>query len=127
MRDIMADRSDLIQSELAGLCFDATQELFSATHLDNMFNMVGPLPPINCDIFLFVDPAAGGPSSDYAILSVTRHQGVVMVSVCCCLFAETEKTVDVDEAVPNACGEKEAPSFVWPFHFSFWFICINST
>lgn len=27
-------------------------------------------------VYIFVDPAAGGPSSDYAILSCTRHQGV---------------------------------------------------
>ena len=127
MRDIMADRSDLIQSELAGLCFDATQELFSATHLDTMFNMIGPLPSINADIFVVVDPSAGGPGSDYAILSVTRHQGVIMVSVCCCLLAETEKTVDVYEAVSDARGEKEAPSFVWPFHFSLRMNGINST
>lgn len=90
LREVMQDRPDLIQSELAGLSFDATQELFSATHLDIMFNMIGQLPPINCDIFVFVDPAAGGPSSDYAVLSVTRHQGVVMVSCCCCMSATEE-------------------------------------
>ena len=79
LRDVMADRPDLIQSELAGLSFDSTQELFRATHLDHMFSMVGPTPPINTEICVFVDPAAGGPSSDYAILSVNRHQGVIMV------------------------------------------------
>jgi len=103
LRDVMQDRPDLIQSELAGLSFDSTQELFSATHLDGMFNMVGPLPPINAEIFIVCDPSAGGPGSDYAILSVTRHQGVIMVSFHCCLLSKTEKTVDVDEAVSDAC------------------------
>lgn len=87
----MADRPDLIQSELAGLSFDSTQELFRAAHLDIMFTMVGPAPPINSELCIFVDPAAGGPSSDYAIMSVSRHQGLIMVSVSkkpntqCCL------------------------------------------
>lgn len=80
----MCDRPDLVQSELAGLSFDSTQELFRASHLDNMFSMVGPSPPINADIMVFVDPAAGGPSSDYGILSVNRHQGVIMVSGATC-------------------------------------------
>ena len=103
----MSDRADLIQSELAGLCFDATQELFSSTHLDTMFNMIGMLPPINCNIAVIVDPACGGPGSDYAILSVTRHQGVIMVSDRC---TASETPTDVYEAVSDARGEKEAPS-----------------
>lgn len=76
----MQDRPDLIQSELAGLSFDSTQELFRASHLENMFSMVGPIPPINSDLMLFCDPACGGPSSDYGLLSICRHQGVIMVS-----------------------------------------------
>jgi hypothetical protein len=31
------------------------------------------------DIFMVIDPAAGGPSSDYAVLTFTRQRGVVTV------------------------------------------------
>ena len=98
----MVDRPDLIQSELAGLSFDSTQELFSASHLDLMFSMVGPLPPINCEISVFVDPAAGGPSSDYAILSVTRHQGVIMVSFRVGHALTKKATIDKCEQLPES-------------------------
>jgi hypothetical protein len=48
--------------------------------LDVMFGQPVPDQPINQDVFLFVDPAAGGPNSDYAILSIARQKGLVTVS-----------------------------------------------
>lgn len=34
------------------------------------------------DIYIFIDPAAGGPGSDYGIMSVTRNRGSLVVSAC---------------------------------------------
>ena len=42
-----------------------------------------PLPFVQDeDIFLVIDPAAGGPGSDYAVVSFTRQRGVITVSLC---------------------------------------------
>lgn len=80
LKTVMQDRPDLIESELAGLAFDAAQTVFRAKDLDVMFSQAAPLPLVNEDVHVFIDPAAGGPGSDYAILSVTRHKGLVTVS-----------------------------------------------
>lgn len=45
-----------------------------------MFSQAALEQPVNQDVFLFVDPAAGGATSDYAILSVGRHKGIITVS-----------------------------------------------
>ena len=45
-----------------------------------MFSQPSLEQPVNQDVFLFVDPAAGGATSDYAILSVARHKGIITVS-----------------------------------------------
>ena len=73
------DRPDLIESELAGLAFDASQSVFRTAELDVMFSQPAPPPVLNEDVFIFIDPAAGGPGSDYAILSITRHKGLITV------------------------------------------------
>lgn len=39
-----------------------------------------PSPVMYEAIHIFVDPAAGGPSSDYGILTVTLWRGMVTVS-----------------------------------------------
>ena len=77
----MQDRPDLLQSELSGLAFDSCQQLFRSRFLDVMFSQAPPSPLVNEDIHLFIDPAAGGPMSDYAILSVTRQKGLITVSI----------------------------------------------
>ena len=79
LRTVMGDRPDLVESELAGLAFDATQELFNGPMLDTMFAQCTFLPPINSELHLFIDPAAGGPQSDYAIMLLSRFQGQIMV------------------------------------------------
>ena len=76
----MSDRPDLIQSELAGLAFDSLQQIFRASLLDVMFNSPAATPPLNETIHVVIDPAAGGPSSDYAMLTITRIQGIITVS-----------------------------------------------
>jgi hypothetical protein len=38
-------------------------------------------PVLDESIYLMIDPAAGGPHSDYAILSFTRRRGIVTVSL----------------------------------------------
>ena len=80
LKTVMEDRPDLIQSELSGLAFDATQQLFKNEHLDIMFLQPPPVHVINEDIHVFIDPAAGGPFSDYCVLSVTRQKGLITVS-----------------------------------------------
>jgi len=75
----MQDRPDLIESELSGLAFDSLQQVFKAEHLEVMFKQPIPPPVINEDVHVFIDPAAGGPYSDYAILSVTRQKGMITV------------------------------------------------
>lgn len=81
LKTIMQDRPDLIESELSGLAFDSLQQVFRGVDLDVMFSQTPPVPVTNEAIHLFIDPAAGGPGSDYAVLSVTRQKGLITVRV----------------------------------------------
>lgn len=77
----MQDRPDLIQSELAGLAFDSLQQVFRKQDILMMFE-TEPLPLVmNPTIWVVIDPAAGGPQSDYAVISLCRVKGCVVVSV----------------------------------------------
>jgi hypothetical protein len=80
LKTIMEDRGDLINSELMGMAFDACQAAFKPAHLEIMFEQPCSLPITSEPIHIFVDPAAGGPSSDYAFVSITRHKGMITVS-----------------------------------------------
>jgi hypothetical protein len=80
LKTVMQDRPDLIESELSGLAFDSLQQVFRSVDLDIMFSQLPPSPITNEPIHLFIDPAAGGPGSDYSILSVTRQKGMITVS-----------------------------------------------
>jgi hypothetical protein len=80
LKTIMQDRPDLIQSELSGLAFDALQQAFRKADLDALSVSQAPKLTMYEPIFIFIDPAAGGPTSDYAVLSVTRRKGLVTVS-----------------------------------------------
>jgi hypothetical protein len=75
----MQDRPDLIESELSGLAFDSLQQCFRPGDIEAMFAQEALIPPLNDDIYLIVDPAAGGPGSDYALLSMQRHRGNVTI------------------------------------------------
>lgn len=75
----MQDRPDLIQSELAGLAFDSLQQVFRKSDVAIMHD-TPPLPlEKNTLVWLVVDPAAGGPQSDYAVISVCRIRGTIVV------------------------------------------------
>ena len=76
----MQDRPDLIISELSGLAFDSLQQAFRPVDLETMFDQEPPEFRNSEAIFLAIDPAAGGPSSDYAMVSMVRHKGLVTVS-----------------------------------------------
>jgi hypothetical protein len=80
----MQDRPDLIESELSGLAFDSNQQIFKTSHVETMFNQPPPVPVLNEAVYTFIDPAAGGPQSDYCVLSVTRHKGLLTVSYVSC-------------------------------------------
>lgn len=70
---------DLIQSELAGLAFDSLQQVFRKVDIAFMFDSP-PLPAIkDQQIWIVIDPAAGGPQSDYAVISIARQKGCVTV------------------------------------------------
>ena len=73
------DRPDLIESELSGLAFDSNQQIFKTAHIELMFNQTPPTPVLNEAVYIFIDPAAGGPQSDYAVLTVTRQKGLLTV------------------------------------------------
>lgn len=75
----MQDRPDLIESELSGLAFDSCQQVFKSPDLEVMFAQKPPPMLMNEAIHVFIDPAAGGPQSDYAVLSVTRQKGMITV------------------------------------------------
>ena len=104
LKTIMQDRPDLIQSELSGLAFDSMKHAFRAADVDHVFAgwlqpagsadvaprpvggniaaMLGMQVPANAlgvEIYIFIDPAAGGPQSEYALLSVIRSHGVMQV------------------------------------------------
>lgn len=71
---------DLIQSELAGLAFDSLQQVFRKADIAKMFE-TPPLPLVlHQPVWLVIDPAGGGPQSDYAMVSICRSRGCVTVS-----------------------------------------------
>ena len=75
LKTIMEDRPDLIQSELAGLAFDSMQAVFRPADIQNMFAQEALTTQFDEPIYLIIDPAAGGPQSDYAFVSLTRWKG----------------------------------------------------
>lgn len=77
----MQDRPDLIQSELSGLAFDSLQTVFRVSDIEIMFQQDAPPFELNKDVYIFIDPAAGGPQSDYAMISFQRVKGLITVSL----------------------------------------------
>jgi hypothetical protein len=80
LKAVMSDRPDLIQSELAGLAFDALQQCFRAADIDAL--MVAEPPPFAWAqrLYMIIDPAAGGPQSDFALITFYRQKGIIVVS-----------------------------------------------
>ena len=79
LKTIMQDRPDLIQSELAGLAFDSLQQAFASADIERMFSQEVPPAQFGQPIYTVIDPAAGGPQSEYAVVSFTRHKGLFTV------------------------------------------------
>jgi hypothetical protein len=79
LKTIMQDRPDLIESELSGLAFDSLQSCFRSKDIANMFQQEPLQPRFDEIIYIVVDPAAGGPQSDYAFVSFTRYKGMIQV------------------------------------------------
>ena len=78
---MMQDRPDLIKSELAGLAFDSLQQIFRKFDIAHMM-AADPLPFVQDQtVWIVIDPAAGGPQSDYAVVSIVRQRGCVTVSL----------------------------------------------
>jgi hypothetical protein len=89
LKIMMQDRPDLIQSELAGLAFDSLQQVFRKADIAIAMSLTPLSIPENPTVFIVIDSAAGGPQSDYAMVSIIRHHGSISVSytlVCICVF-----------------------------------------
>ena len=81
LKIMMQDRPDLIQSELAGLAFDSLQQVFRKQDLILMFDTSALTLTLNQTVWIVIDPAAGGPQSDYALVSICRIKGCIVVRV----------------------------------------------
>lgn len=79
LKTIMQDRPDLIQSELAGLAFDSLQQAFRPVDIERALAPRRMQPETDEMLFVSIDPAAGGPQSDYCVISFVRQQGCVKV------------------------------------------------
>ena len=99
LKIMMQDRPDLIQSELAGLAFDSLQQVFRKCDIQIAMALPPLAMPDNPLVFIVIDPAAGGPQSDYAIVSMIRHRGSVMVRYISLYFFPdiTQATVHASE------------------------------
>ena len=69
LKIMMQDRSDRIQSVLAGLAFDSLQQVFRKSGIAIAMALKPMLMDDNRYVLLVTDPAAGGPQLDYAIVS----------------------------------------------------------
>ena len=81
LKAVMADRPDLIQSELAGLAFDSLQQCFRIGDIENLMKSEPIEYTWKQPIYIVIDPAAGGPQSDFALISFFRSRGIVCVSI----------------------------------------------
>lgn len=79
LKTIMSDRPDLIESELSGLAFDALHQCFKTEDIDVLFSMKPPEIVWNQSVFIVIDPAAGGPQSDFAFVTIVRQKGIITV------------------------------------------------
>ena len=96
LKTIMEDRPDLIQSELTGMAFDDLQQIFRSQDIETMLNQPAPTLTYNDVIYIFIDPAAGGPQSDYIVLSMIRYKGMATVSP-----RPQARTLTHDVAIPD--------------------------
>ena len=62
-----------------GLAFDALQQCFRSADVDALLTMEAPPKQWKQTVYMLIDPAAGGPQSDFALVSFTRHKGQITV------------------------------------------------
>jgi len=89
-----------VQSELAGLAFDSLQQVFRKQDILMMFETEPLALTMSPTIWLVIDPAAGGPQSDYAVVSMCRVKGCVVVRRVWCVL----RVVRVVCAVRAVCA-----------------------
>jgi len=99
----MQDRPDLVQSELAGLAFDSLQQVFRKQDILMMFETEPLALTMSPTIWLVIDPAAGGPQSDYAVVSMCRVKGCVVVRRVWCVLRAVCGASCVVRAACGAC------------------------
>ena len=107
---MMQDRPDLIKSELAGLAFDSLQQVFRKADIEHMF-ATEPLPLVQDQtVWIVIDPAAGGPGSDYAVVSLVRDRGTATVSTLVLFYIPHAIRYPSSQACTNSttvCGEQK--------------------
>ena len=62
------------------MAFDALQQCFRAADIDALMSSTPQSIEWKQPLFLVIDPAAGGPQSDFALVSFFRHKGMFVVS-----------------------------------------------
>ena len=102
------DRPDLIKSELAGLAFDSLQQVFRKIDIDAMFSATPLEFAKDQEVFVIIDPAAGGPSSDYAVVSLVRQRGIVTVRAL--RTPHAQHTLTRSDTPPCSCPQTCAPT-----------------
>ena len=61
------------------------------------------------DVFVVIDPAAGGPSSDYAVVSLVRQRGIVTVYSRAHTHAIRYTSLHLPANVRTSCDEQKKP------------------
>ncbi len=61
------------------MAFDALQQCFRTVDIEKLFTMTPPPLEWKQDIYMIIDPAAGGPRSDFALISMVRFKGMATV------------------------------------------------
>ena len=62
------------------MAFDSLQCCFRPADIEQLFAQEALPPLLNAEIFIVVDPAGGGPHSDYAVTSFQRNRGTVTIT-----------------------------------------------
>ena len=105
LKTIMQDRPDLIESELSGLAFDSLQCCFRPMDIEALFEEEPLVPLLNAEVHIVVDPAGGGPHSDYALVSFQRSRGTVTITGIECLNTkEPSKQFLLLRSTSTSCG-----------------------
>ena len=68
------------------MAFDSLQQCFRTADIDAVMSMTPPPPQWKQHVYIIIDPAAGGPQSDFALISITRNKGLITVSWRCTPF-----------------------------------------